>query len=64
MTFMLMVLDISKIFFKIMCVLSYCRGFIGEQVLVGESLVKQEDPCAGISKLFGEDISRRKASLA
>jgi hypothetical protein len=29
------------------------------QVLVGESLVKQDDPCAGIAKLFGKDISRK-----
>lgn len=28
-------------------------------VLVGESLVKQDDPCAGIAKLFGKDISRK-----
>jgi hypothetical protein len=34
------------------------------QVLVGESLVKQDDPCAGIAKLFGEDISRRETSVA
>eukprot|EP00271_Cylindrocystis_brebissonii_P014815 TRINITY_DN36389_c0_g1_i1.p1 TRINITY_DN36389_c0_g1~~TRINITY_DN36389_c0_g1_i1.p1 ORF type:complete len:487 (+),score=92.26 TRINITY_DN36389_c0_g1_i1:133-1593(+) len=27
-------------------------------VLVGESLVKQNDPCAGIAALFGKDISR------
>lgn len=33
-------------------------------VLVGESLVKQDDPCAGIAKLFGEDISRRETSVA
>lgn len=34
------------------------------QVLVGESLVKQDDPCAGIAKLFGEDISRKETSMA
>ncbi|CAA0820947.1 Aldolase-type TIM barrel family protein [Striga hermonthica] len=26
-------------------------------VLVGESIVKQKDPCAGITQLFGKDIS-------
>jgi hypothetical protein len=30
------------------------------QVLVGESLVKQDDPAAGISGLFGRDISLTK----
>jgi hypothetical protein len=34
------------------------------KVLVGESLVKQDDPCRGIAKLFGEDISRKEASMA
>lgn len=29
------------------------------QVLVGESLVKQTDPATGIARLFGKDISRR-----
>lgn len=33
-------------------------------VLVGESLVKQDDPGAGIAKLFGEDISRKQTSVA
>eukprot|EP00245_Coleochaete_scutata_P012203 TRINITY_DN4707_c0_g1_i1.p1 TRINITY_DN4707_c0_g1~~TRINITY_DN4707_c0_g1_i1.p1 ORF type:complete len:468 (+),score=86.69 TRINITY_DN4707_c0_g1_i1:125-1528(+) len=28
-------------------------------VLVGESLVKQDDPCAGIAGLFGKDISKQ-----
>ena len=27
------------------------------QVLVGESLVKQDDPAKGIANLFGKDIS-------
>lgn len=29
------------------------------QVLVGESLVKQDDPCAAIAGLYGKDISRK-----
>lgn len=33
-------------------------------VLVGESLVKQSDPAAGIAALFGKDISRRDEMVA
>jgi len=45
-------------------VLTRLAGISWGQVLVGESLVKQDDPCGGIAKLFGEDISRKEASMA
>ena len=40
-----------------------CQSYlhVSFQVLVGESLVKQNDPAAGIAGLFGKDISRVQA---
>ena len=43
---------------KILECLMYMHVYIIRlQVLVGESIVKQEDPGKGITQLFGKDIS-------
>lgn len=55
----------SKIFKGLVSILSFLffmmdyntANYLSVQVLVGESIVKQDDPRSGITGLFGKDIS-------